>query len=140
MVLDHCGTPILQGAYAEDRRGSFRAWAGLIGELARRPNVHCKLGGLAKWISDLHFFDRPEPPGSRQLAEAWQPYIDACIAAFGPERCLFESNFPQEKPSCSYGVFWNTCKRMTAGASEAELADLFAGTAARVYRLELIDT
>jgi predicted TIM-barrel fold metal-dependent hydrolase len=139
MVLDHCGTPILQGAYAEDRKGSFRSWAVSLRALAERPNIYCKLGGLAKWISDLHFFDRSEPPTSQQLAEAWQPYIDACIAAFGPSRCLFESNFPQEKPSCSYGIFWNAAKRMVSGASEAELADLFAATAARVYRLQLVD-
>jgi predicted TIM-barrel fold metal-dependent hydrolase len=137
LVLDHCGTPILQGALAEDPKGSFHTWAKAIGELARRPNAYCKLGGLAKWISDLHFFDRPEPPSSQQLAVAWQPFIDTCIAAFGASRCAFESNFPQEKPSCSYGVFWNAAKRMVAGASESELADLFAGTAARVYRLQL---
>jgi predicted TIM-barrel fold metal-dependent hydrolase len=137
MVLNHCGTPILQGAYAEDRKSSFRAWANGIGELAKRPNTYCKLGGLAKWICDLHFFDRPEPPASVDLAGAWHPYIDACIATFGPARCLFESNFPQEKPSCSYGTFWNAAKRMVEGASETELADLFAGTAARVYRLQL---
>jgi predicted TIM-barrel fold metal-dependent hydrolase len=137
MVLDHCGTPIMQGVYAEDRRSSFRAWANDIGELAKRQNIYCKLGGLAKWISDLHFFDRPEPAGSVELAKAWQPYIDVCIAAFGPARCLFESNFPQEKPSCGYGVFWNAAKRIVAGASETELANLFAGTAARVYRLRL---
>jgi predicted TIM-barrel fold metal-dependent hydrolase len=137
LVLDHCGTPILQGAYAEDRQGSFRGWANDVSELAQRPNTYCKLGGLAKWISDLHFFDRPEPPSSLELAEAWQPYIDVCIEAFGPARCMFESNFPQEKPSCCYGVFWNAAKRMVAGASEAELADLFAGTAARFYRLQL---
>ena len=137
IILDHCGTPVMQGAYARDRDASFRDWADAIGDLARRPNVNCKLGGLAKWITDLTFHQRPEPPHSLDLAEAWQPYIDVCIQAFGPARCMFESNFPQEKPSCSYGAFWNACKRMVRSFSNDEKAELFAGTASRVYRLPL---
>jgi L-fuconolactonase len=137
IVLDHCGTPVMQGEYAKDRKASFDNWARSIGELARRENVCCKLGGLAKWISDLTFHQYPEPPSSEDLAAAWQPYIDACIVAFGPARCMFESNFPQEKPSCSYGVFWNGCKRMAARYSDDEQAELFAGTAIRAYRLPL---
>jgi predicted TIM-barrel fold metal-dependent hydrolase len=137
LVLDHCGTPVLQGAYAADREGTFRAWARAIGDLAQRPNVHCKLGGLAKWISGFTFFHDPEPPASQALAAAWQSYIDVCIEAFGPTRCMFESNFPQEKPSCSYGVFWNACKRMAGRLSEDEQRELFSRTASRVYRLSL---
>jgi predicted TIM-barrel fold metal-dependent hydrolase len=137
IVLDHCGTPIMQGAYAADRHASFAGWARDIRELARRENVFCKLGGLAKWITGLAFHDRPEPPTSRDLAEGWQPWIDACIEAFGPARCMFESNFPQEKPSCSYGVFWNACKRMTAGYSADERNAMFVETARRAYRLSL---
>jgi predicted TIM-barrel fold metal-dependent hydrolase len=49
---------------------------------------------------------------------------------------MFESNFPVDKISYSYHVFWNACKLMTKGASSSEKADLFAGTAARCYRLE----
>jgi L-fuconolactonase len=137
IVLDHCGTPAMQGVYAHDREGAFSNWADAIRELARRGNVACKLGGLAKWICNAAFHERPEPPCSEDLAGAWQPYIDVCIEAFGPARCLFESNFPQEKPSCSYGVFWNACKRMAKGASTEEKHMLFSGTASRVYRLSL---
>lgn len=137
IVLDHCGTPIMQGDYAKDPEASFRAWADSIAELARRGNVWCKLGGLAKWISDLTFHQFPEPPTSQDLARAWQRWIDACIESFTPARCLFESNFPQEKPSCSYGVFWNGCKRMAAKYSDDEQAEMFARTAIRAYRLPL---
>ena len=137
IIIDHCGTPVMQGAYARDRQASFRAWASAMDELAHRENVHCKLGGLAKWISDLAFHEYPRPPASVDLAKAWQPYVDVCIEAFGPRRCMFESNFPQEKPSCGYGVFWNACKRMTVAMSADEQAELFAGTACRVYRLPL---
>jgi len=137
IVLDHCGTPVMQGDYASDGPASFASWERLIGELARRENVYCKLGGLAKWICDLTFHQYPEPPSSHDLSKAWQPWIDACIHSFSPARCMFESNFPQEKPSCSYGVFWNACKRMAAQYSDDEQADLFSGTATRAYRLPL---
>jgi predicted TIM-barrel fold metal-dependent hydrolase len=137
IILDHCGTPVMRGAYGNDKAESFRIWAASMVDLARRPNVYCKLGGLAKWISGLTFHERPEPPTSEDLAQSWQPYIDASIEAFGTKRCLFESNFPQEKPSCSYGVFWNACKRMVASYSSDEKTDLFSGTACRAYRLTL---
>jgi predicted TIM-barrel fold metal-dependent hydrolase len=61
--------------------------------------------------------------------------VQACIAAFGPARAMFESNFPVDKGCCSYRVLWNAFKRMAASYSEAEQADLFAGTAIRAYRL-----
>ena len=73
------------------------------------------------------------------LADAWKPYIDTCIAAFGPARGMFESNFPVDKGSYSYPVFWNACKILARGASASEKADLFVGTAKRFYRLDGID-
>jgi L-fuconolactonase len=135
IVLDHCGTPVMQGAYGKDRPAAFRRWAEAIGDLAQRPNVHCKLGGLAKWLTDLAFHQLDEPPSSQILAAAWQPYVDVCIESFGPARCMFESNFPMEKSSCSYGVFWNACKRMVRSLSGDEQDDLFVDTACRAYRL-----
>ena len=48
---------------------------------------------------------------------------------------MFESNFPVDKVSYSYAVFWNACKRMASGASGTEKADLFSDTAKRFYRL-----
>jgi predicted TIM-barrel fold metal-dependent hydrolase len=137
IILDHCGTPVMQGRYAADRAQSFRDWADAIATLAHRPNVVCKLGGLAKWLTALAFHDRPEPPGSEQLAAAWRPYVDHCIDRFGADRCMFESNFPMEKPSCSYGMFWNACKRIAAPLSADEKHALFAGTACRAYRMTL---
>jgi predicted TIM-barrel fold metal-dependent hydrolase len=135
IIVNHCGTPVMQGRYAEDRAQGFRDWANAIAALAHRPNVFCKLGGLAKWLTALAFHDRPEPPSSEQLAAAWRPYVEHCIERFGPDHCMFESNFPMEKPSCSYGVFWNACKRMAASFSESEKQAFFAGTAGSVYRL-----
>ncbi len=50
---------------------------------------------------------------------------------------MFESNFPVDKGSYSYAVGWNAFKRLAAGASAAEKAELFSGTATRFYRLSL---
>jgi predicted TIM-barrel fold metal-dependent hydrolase len=63
--------------------------------------------------------------------------METCIEAFGPSRSMFESNFPVDKGSYSYPVFWNACKPLTKGASSAEKADLFAQTAMRFYRLDM---
>ena len=76
------------------------------------------------------------PPSSEELAAAWRPYIETCIAAFGPERAMFESNFPVDKGSCGYAALWNAFKRIAASCSAAEKAALFAGTATKFYRLE----
>ena len=70
-----------------------------------------------------------------ELSTAWRPYIHTCIEAFGAGRCMFESNFPVDKGSYGYRACWNAFKRLTLDAGEAERAALFAGTAARVYRL-----
>ena len=69
------------------------------------------------------------------LAVAWRQYIELCIEAFGPDRCMFESNFPPDKQSGGYTELWNAFKRITSGASAAEKRALYSGTAARVYRL-----
>jgi hypothetical protein len=60
------------------------------------------------------FFNNAEPPASEDLAKAWKPYIETCIAAFGPQRSMFESNFPVDKGTCSYPVLWNAFKRLAA--------------------------
>ena len=82
---------------------------------------------------DVH--EKAEPPSSETLAGLWRPYIETCIAAFGPQRAMFESNFPVDKGSGSYQVFWNAFKRIAAGASAAEKTALFSGAASRFYGL-----
>jgi L-fuconolactonase len=77
------------------------------------------------------------PPTSAEIANVWKPYVEECIAAFGVERCMMESNFPVDKQSCGYGVLWNALKRITQDYSDAEKAALYRDTAARVYRLEV---
>jgi L-fuconolactonase len=70
------------------------------------------------------------------MAQAWRPYVETCIELFGATRCMFESNFPVDKGLTGYGLLWNAFKRLTAGCSAEEKSALFAGTAARFYRLE----
>jgi predicted TIM-barrel fold metal-dependent hydrolase len=134
IVLDHCGGPIGIGPYAGRREAVFAQWRRDIRDLARQPNVVCKLGGLTMRMGGLALHERPRPPNSEELATMLRPWIETCIEAFGAERCMFQSNFPVDKGMCSYAVLWNAFKRIAAGASETEKAALFSGTAMRVYR------
>ncbi|MDJ0387954.1 amidohydrolase family protein [Roseomonas sp. E05] len=135
IVLDHVGGPLGVGPYAGQREAVFAAWRRDIQELAKLPNLHVKLGGMAMRISGLTFHEQPLPPSSEQLAAAWKPWVETCIEAFGSARCMFESNFPVDKGMCSYTTLWNAFQRLAAAASAEEKQALFAGTAARVYRL-----
>jgi predicted TIM-barrel fold metal-dependent hydrolase len=85
----------------------------------------------------LGFNNREVPPSSKELAPAWKPFVETSIELFGADRCMFESNFPPDKQTCSYPVMWNTFKRIVADYSQAEKEALFAGTARKVYRLEV---
>ena len=69
------------------------------------------------------------------FAAAWRPYIETCIEAFGPDRCMFESNFPPDKGQCSYQVIFNAFKRLAAQYSEAEKTAMFSKTATDFYKL-----
>jgi predicted TIM-barrel fold metal-dependent hydrolase len=137
IVLDHCGGPAGIGSYANRRAEIFVIWKRSIEEIAKCPNVVVKLGGLAMRLFGYDFHARPAPPSSEELAAAWRPYMETCIEAFGPERCMFESNFPPDKGQCSYQVIFNAFKRIAAPCSEAEKTALFAKTAMDVYRLTL---
>ncbi|HTQ14131.1 MAG TPA: amidohydrolase family protein [Rhizomicrobium sp.] len=135
IVLDHVGTPLGVGRYAGKREERFGAWRDNIRALAKCPNVAVKLGGLpmpfAGWRKRWH-----EPqPSSEQLAREWKPYIETCIAAFGPSRGMFESNFPVDRFGSTYVTLWNAFKRIAADWSAADKTALFSGTAARVYRI-----
>mgnify|MGYP001168899470 FL=1 len=97
-----------------------------------------KVGGLGNPISGFDWHERKMPPTSREVAEAVSPYYLFCIEKFGPERCMFESNFPVDKQSYSYTVCWNVFKRIAKDFSGVEQAALFHDTAARAYRLPLL--
>ena len=74
--------------------------------------------------------------GSEELAELLAPLMNYCIEQFGPDRCMFESNFPVDKVFCSYNVLYNAFKRLSQGYSPLERAAMFHDTAARVYSID----
>lgn len=94
-----------------------------------------KLGGLVMPINGFGFHKRDVPPGSDEIVEATGPYYRHTIECFGVEHCMFESNFPADKQSCSYPVLWNAFEKQVADTSASEKAGLFHDTASRVYRL-----
>lgn len=139
IIIDHMGGPIGAGRYAARRDEVFATWRAAIGRIARRPNVSMKLGGMAMPFFGFGLREASVPAGSEATARMWRPYVEVCIDAFGPSRCMFASNFPVDKGSVSYPILWNTFKRLAAPYSDAEQARLFAGTAAEVYRLTDVD-
>lgn len=136
IILDHCGTPLNTASYRGRLAERFETWRSAIRELATCPNVSVKLGALA--MSQCGMPEQGPAAGysSEALAPLWKPYIETCIEAFGPNRGMFESNYPVDKWGASYPVLWNTFKRLTTGASDDEKHALYADTAARVYGIE----
>ena len=135
IVLDHVGGAIGLGPYAGKREEVFAVWRPAIQDLARRRNVSVKLGGLGMPICGFGFHHRDPPPSSDELADAWRPYVETCIEAFGPDRSMFESNFPVDKGMCSYANLWNAFKRIAESYSQDEKNALFHNTALKFYRL-----
>jgi predicted TIM-barrel fold metal-dependent hydrolase len=136
IVLNHLGGITGIGVYAGRREEIFAAWRESLADLARCPNVVVKLGGLAMDYCGFGWHERAMPPTSRELYDATRRYYETAIEFFGPDRCMFESNFPVDKISCSYGILWNSFKRITQGYSPSEKAKLYHDTAMRVYGLD----
>jgi predicted TIM-barrel fold metal-dependent hydrolase len=137
IVLNHMGTPIHSGPFQGKHAQVFGEWKSGMARVARCPNVMLKLGGAGIHVMGFRFHENALPPDSQALADAFSPYVQTCIELFGVDRCMFESNFPVDKGQFGYRALWNAFKRMTRGASDHEKAQLFAGTAARVYRLDV---
>ena len=134
IVLNHVGSPILGGPFRGKNDDVFAEWKAAILRVSERHNVFVKLGAMPIRMPSYDG-DRTLPPGSEEVAAAWRPWMETCIEAFGPERSMYESNFPVQKRWCSYQVCWNAFKRISASASPSEKADLFSGAAARAYRM-----
>ena len=86
-------------------------------------------------VNGFAWHERDVPPGSEELASAYRPWCLQAIEAFGPRRCMFESNFPVDKVSSSYVVLWNAFKRIAEDFSEDDKEALCRGSATRAYRL-----
>jgi L-fuconolactonase len=133
IVCGHCGGLVGRRAYSGDE--NFMNWKARVTELAKRPNVLMKLGGLANDRTGFGFQDRAARATEDELIAMWSPYILTCIDAFGPDRCMFESNFPVDMCAADYRTLWTVFKKIVGGFSADEIAALFAGTARRVYKL-----
>jgi len=135
IVLEHLGLAVVEAPGAAARAAVFPAWRAALFELARRPNVVCKLSALGSTFWGFEFHLGASKPDHLALAEAWRPYVETAIEAFGASRCMFGSNYPPDARSCSYHALWNAYKLITAACSANERQQLFSGTARRVYRL-----
>lgn len=136
IILDHLGGPLGIGGYAGRRDEVFEVWKPAIDDVASCPNVALKVGGIGmEWYFGMGWADLDAPPSSEVVAEYWGDWIRYAIDAIGPDRCLFESNFPVDRAAMPYSVLWNAFQIVAAGYSESEQQDLFAGTARRVYKI-----
>ncbi len=133
IVLNHVGGPIGIGPYAGRREEVFAVWRENIFELSGCENVSVKLGGMTMSMSGFNWHKQTCPPDSETIARALAPYFYACIDYFGPERCMFESNFPMDRISCSYHTLWNVYKRVSHAYSQDERVQLLHDTACRFY-------
>ena len=86
-------------------------------------------------VTGCCFDKNNKAPGSDQLGQVWQPYFDRVVDLFGPARCMFESNVPVDKGSCSYTVRWNAYKKLTVKLPDADRRLLLSETARKVYSL-----
>ena len=136
LIFNHIGGLLRIGPYANRDDEVLAQWRQGIDTVAACPNIYMKLGGVGqpRYGFDWHEWNRPI--GSAALAEALGPLMNYCIEKFGPERCMFESNFPVDKVSYSYNVLFNAFKRLSAGYSSSERAALFHDTAVEVYGID----
>jgi L-fuconolactonase len=138
IVLNHIGGLLAWTRnYRARKEEAIAQWRASMTELAKCPNVFVKLGGLGMSYLGMGFDKLAAPASSAQLAESWGPLYRHCIEQFGPERCMFESNFPPDRDSVDYPVIWNAFKRIASGYSADEKRALFYGAAAKAYRLTL---
>jgi L-fuconolactonase len=137
IILNHIGALNRVGMYANREAEVRAAWRAGIAAVVACPNITLKLGGMGMPRMGFDWHTRPVPIGSEELAAAMAPWMQYCIEQFGPERCMFESNFPPDKVSFSYHVLYNAFKRLSRAYSPAERAAMFHDTAAKVYRIDV---
>ncbi len=117
IVLDHIAKPVVSGLPPAD-------WLRNLYELARRPHVLCKFSGVVT-----------EVPGWRWTPDLLRPYFDAALAAFGPRRLLFGSDWPVCQVAADYLDWHRFVAACVAPLSADERAAILGGNAARFYRL-----
>lgn len=116
-VLDHIGKPDI-------RNGLRQPWWDQIADLARLPNVVCKISGVIT-----------EADHAAWTREQVKPYVARAIECFGFDRCMYGSDWTVSNLSHAYPVWVSLIDEVIAGASEAEQRKLYRETAIRTYRL-----
>lgn len=118
-VLDHIAKPRIAA-------GELEPWRERMIELARRPNVCCKVSGL---VTETN----PKSWTSEQL----RPYLAAVVEAFGPRRLMAGTDWPVCLVGTSYKGWWVFLRDYFAQFSEEERASIFGGCAMKTYGLEM---
>jgi L-fuconolactonase len=136
MIVDHYGTPVAIGPYAGRRNEVLAALRRGLEPLVGLPNVQLKLGGLGWPGHGFGWETWAEPPAAVEVAAAWSPLTAWCIDAFGPDRCMCESNYPSDRPSLPYRTIWDAQLLLTRDLAHHERAAVLHDTAVRVYRLD----
>jgi predicted TIM-barrel fold metal-dependent hydrolase len=137
IIVNHIGGVVRDGPYASRADEVMSVWRKGITALAARPNVVVKLGGIGMPRTGFDWHLRKEPIGSEELAASMLPLMGYVIDQFGPDRCMFESNFPVDKVSYSYNVLYNAFKRLSREYSPTERAAMFHDNAVRVYHVSV---
>ena len=117
-ILDHIAKPKIAA-------GEIQPWAARITDLARRPNVYCKISGMAT-----------EANHATWTAAALQPYFDAVLKAFGPQRLMFGSDWPVCLLATDYERWIQSVRGWTDCLSAHERRRIMGGTAIEAYRLQ----
>lgn len=139
IVIDHLGGVLGTGPYKDRRDEILAFWRDAMAALAACPNTYLKVGGIGMPMMGFRWDHQDQPATSDQLVEAWADPIRWVIDAFGPQRCMFESNFPVDKRGAGYVALWNAFKRIAADYSADEKRWLFHDTAATAYRIPTLE-
>ncbi|MCA0851151.1 amidohydrolase family protein [Salipiger thiooxidans] len=136
VIIDHCGGPLGVGPHDRFGPDNFNAWRDALAPVAALPNTRIKIGGFGLGVFGWRYADGALPPHSETLAGDWRPWVETCLALFGPDRAMFESNFPVDKGQVGYRTLWNAFKRLAAPLGRDEQDALFWRSAARTYGID----
>lgn len=138
IVLNHLGGPIGIGLTCLNREAVFNDWKSNLNNLSNCENVKIKLGGLCMPINGWSWDSRLKPIDLREIYNYQADIYKFVIDLFGPERCMFESNFPIDRLSVSYQTLWNFFKLIGLNYNASEREYLFSKTCLETYDLKLL--
>ncbi len=119
MVIDHLSKPKI-------KQGITAGWTDDLKKAALYPNMYCKISGMVT-----------EADWKNWKPEDLKPYVETALEAFGPDRCMFGSDWPVCELAASYETVVSTTKSLLSSLSESERDQIFGGTAKRFYRLQV---